>query len=437
MTKIENEYGSYGNDLRYLEHLRDGMVGRGVDCLLFTSDGPTDAMLQGGSVPGVPATANFGSRPGTSLAALRRYQKTGPLTCMEYWNGWFDQWGGPHHVRDAQDAANVLDEMLAAGASVNIYMGHGGTNFGFMSGANHDGRYTATITSYDYDAPVGEAGELTEKFHLFRKVIAKHLGPNPHPLPPLQPRLAPATVRPAKSARLFDSLDALSETHRRTTPEPMEAFGQATGFIHYRTHISGPRPEAGLFVDGLADRAQVFLDGEPIAVLDHDAQHGTPMAIGDDGTVLDVLVENRGRVNYGPELADRKGISGGVRLANQFLFDWEIRPLQLDDLSTLAFTAHDALPAGPAFHHAELTIDEPADGFIALPGWTKGAVWLNGFNLGRYSQAGPQRTLYAPTPLWRAGHNEIVVLELHQPGTEIELCGEPDLGPVAAAPDVV
>ena len=435
--QVENEYGGYGTDTAYLEHLRQGMLRRGADCLLITADGGNDLFQQGGHLPGVLATATFGSRPESALAVLRRHQPTGPLMCSEFWHGWFDHWGDRHHYRDPAETAGLLDTMLAAGASVNIYMGHGGTNFGWWNGANHDGaQYQPTVTSYDYGSPVGEAGELTEKFHLFREVIARHLGPVPHPVPDPLPRLSPQSAVPAGTVALLSALDDLSAPLRRPEPEPMEAVGQSFGLIHYRTRLRGPLDQAELFVDGLADRAQVFLGGTEIGVLhrDDDPRHSLPLTVPEDGAVLDLLVENQGRINYGPLLADRKGISGGVRLDKQYQFDWEIRPLPLTDLSALRFGTDQPEKAadGPSFHRFTLDIGAPADGFLALPGWTKGMVWLNGFALGRYWERGPQRTLYAPGPLWRAGRNEITVLELHTPGPAVELRDAPDLGPTTA-----
>ncbi|WP_406458804.1 glycoside hydrolase family 35 protein [Streptomyces sp. NBC_00876] len=432
-VQVENEYGSYGTDTAYLDHLRQGLIRRGVDCLLFTADGATDGVLRGGTLPGTLATATFGSRPEESLATLRRHQPTGPLMCSEYWHGWFDHWGEQHHVRDPNEAATELDWMLSQGASVNIYMGHGGTNFGWWNGANHsESAYQPTCTSYDYDAPVGEAGELTEKFHAFRKVIERYRGPITHE-PPLPPdRLTPQTVRPTGSVPLLNCLDELSAPHHRVWPEPMEALGQTLGLIHYRTRVRGPFSDSTLRVHGLADRAQVFLDGEPLGLLERDGpQDALAISIPETGAELDLLVENMGRVNYGPWLEDRKGISGGVRIDTQYQSDWEIRPLPLTDLTALRFGAAEAVGVveGPAFHRAEVEVEAPADGFLALPGWTKGHVWLNGFALGRYWDRGPQRTLYAPAPVWRAGRNELVILELHRPGEEIELRGEPDLGP--------
>ncbi|MFF7330064.1 beta-galactosidase [Streptomyces sp. NPDC008150] len=431
---VENEYGSFGNDTSHLEYLRDGMTARGVDCPLFTSDGAGDGFLLGGRVPGLLAAATFGSRPEESLAVLRAHQPTGPLFCVEYWHGWFDHWGESHHVRDAAESADVLDRLLRAGASVNIYMGHGGTNFGWWAGANHDGRsHQPDTTSYDYGAPVGEAGELTEKFRLFRDVIVRHTGAAPDAAPEPPPRLAPLRVPVRERVSLAESLDLLSTPVPSAEPLTMEEAGQAHGLIHYRTRLRGPLTHADLTIDGLGDRAQVFLDGREIGVLHRDRPRDTlPVRVTGASAVLDVLVENQGRINYGPLLEDRKGIVGGLRLDNQYQFGWENRPLPLDDLSALRFT--DTAADGPAFHRATVTVPGPADGFLALPGWTKGMVWLNGEALGRYWNIGPQRTLYAPGPLWHTGDNEIVILELHQAGTELEISAAPDLGPSAPAP---
>ncbi|MDH6705747.1 hypothetical protein P3T27_002469 [Kitasatospora sp. MAA19] len=442
-VQVENEYGSYGDDAAYLRHLRDGLVRRGVDCLLFTADGAQDTMQQGGAIPGHLATATFGSRAPERLAVLRRTQTQGPLAAMEFWIGWFDQWGLPHHVRDAKESAASLAELLATGASVNLYMAHGGTNFGLWSGANHSGAhpcdagYEPTVTSYDYDAPIGEAGELTEKFHALREVIGRHLPLPQGELPADPPRVAPQRLARADGrAELLESLDALAEPLERAAPLPMEQVGQDRGLIHYRTRVPGPRTELPLRIDGLADRAHVFADGRPIGVLDRNSPGATlPLATGPDGATLDILVEALGRVNYGPQMDDRKGITRGVSHGGQRLFGWQIRPLPLTDLGRLAFEESVAARAGhPAFHRFTAALDSPADAFVALPGWGRGLLWLNGFLLGRYSAAGPQRTLYAPAPLWRAGANDLVVLELDHHGEAVELRDQPDLGPTTAAP---
>lgn len=431
--QIENEYGSYGNDTRYLEYLRDGMVNRGIDVLLFTSDGPTDWMLQGGMVDGVLATVNFGSKPAEAFAKLREYRPDDPLFCMEFWNGWFDHWGEEHHIRPAEDVAQVLDEMLQAGASVNFYMFHGGTNFGFYNGANCFAKYEPTITSYDYDVPLNESGEPTPKFFAVREVIAKYADIGECVLPAPIPKRAYGSVTMSQSAPLFTNLDQLSpDAIQRVCPEPMEKLGQQEGFILYSTIVSGPRIDVSLRIQDVHDRALVFLDDKYVGVIERWDVQPIQLTIPAGGAKLSLLVENMGRVNYGYHMWDRKGITEGVLLNNQFLFGWTIHTLPCDSLSLsgLAFGAEaEAAVQGPMFYKGTFHADAAADTFIALQGWTKGVVWVNGFNLGRYWERGPQQTLYVPGPLLRVGNNEIIVFELH--GTEhrtIELLDTPNLG---------
>jgi beta-galactosidase len=427
--QVENEYGSYGNDQAYLRALEAGMRARGIDVLLYTSDGPTDAMLQAGTLPHLLKTANFGSRPREAFAKLREYQPDGPLVCMEFWNDWFDHWGEAHHARDAEDAAATLDEMLAMGASVNLYMFHGGTNFGFMSGANtSEGAYQPTTTSYDYDAPLDEAGDPTPKYFRYREVIGKYAPLPDLPLPTVSPKQALGPIPVGESIALLDALESLATPHAVTMPEPMERFDQAAGFTLYRTSVSGPRAEAPLTVRGLHDRAQVFANRAPLGTLERATpDQWLPLAVPADGIRLDILVENMGRVNFGPDLLDRKGITGGVTLGQQFLFGWTVFSLPLERVDHLAFHARGE-QTGPAFYRARFEVTRQDATYLALPGWTKGVCWLNGFNLGRYWERGPQRALYVPDSLLRPGTNELIIFELHQAGDAVAFRDRPALG---------
>ncbi|RKN86969.1 glycoside hydrolase family 35 protein [Paenibacillus ginsengarvi] len=430
-VQIENEYGSYGNDTKYLDYLRQSMITRGIDVLLFTSDGPTDAMLQGGTVPGVLATVNFGSRPGEAFAKLRDYQPDGPVMCMEFWNGWFDHWGEHHHTRNGGDVAAVLEEMLKENGSVNFYMFHGGTNFGFFSGANCPSPdvYQPTITSYDYDVLLSEAGDPTDKYYAVREVLARYTDVPELKLPEPSAKLAYGRVQMAAKAGLFANLNALSEPVDSVYPVPMEKLGQNDGFILYETRISGPRPAHELHLQDVRDRALIFVDGRYMGVIERwNPQAKVSFEVPKEGVKLQILVENMGRINYGAYLKDAKGITEGVRFGYQFLFDWTIRTLPLDELGRLDFTGSEDGET-PVFYKGALHAEQAADTFLYLEGWTKGVVWVNGFNLGRYWNRGPQKSLYVPAPLLRPGANEIVVFELH--GTEsgeVEFKAEPDLG---------
>ncbi|MBD2870852.1 beta-galactosidase [Paenibacillus sp. IB182493] len=431
--QIENEYGSYGNDARYLEYLREGMVKRGINVLLFTSDGPTDAMLQAGTVPGVLATVNFGSGPKEAFVKLREYRNDTPLMCMEYWNGWFDHWGEPHHTRDAQDVASVLEDMLKENASVNFYMFHGGTNFGFYNGANcqQKDKYEPTITSYDYDVLLSESGEPTDKFFTVRNTISRYADIGELELPEPIGKKAYGRVPMTEQASLFSQLDRLSTPVRMANPERMEKLGQDYGFILYTTRITGPREKQELKIQEVRDRALVFVDGQYQGVIERgNNETKVSFAVPPEGAEISILVENMGRINYGPYLKDCKGITDGVRHGFQFLFDWTIHTLPLDNTSLLAYKA--AGPQNsPAFFRGILQVDEAAkDTFLDMTGWTKGVIFINGFNLGRYWNKGPQSTYYVPAPLLRQGDNEIVIFELHgtleQPA--VTFADEPKLG---------
>ncbi|WP_018542846.1 MULTISPECIES: beta-galactosidase family protein [unclassified Streptomyces] len=428
--QVENEYGSYGNDHAYLEHLRDTMRAQGIDSLLFCSNGATPQALEDGSLPDLLSTVNFAGDPTGPFAELREFQPDKPLFCTEFWDGWFDHWGEHHHTTDPAQTAADVEKILEAGGSINLYMAVGGTNFGWSAGANLSGNaYQPTVTSYDYDAPISESGELTEKFHKVREVLAKYATLPTTPPPATPRRMPPQRVVVRESVPLMDALDVLSDTPvRRTSPVHMEALGQPHGLIHYRTRVRGPQGTRDLRVTGLGDRALVFADGRRIGTFDRNQpDHSIDFTVAGASSALDLLVDPTGRVNFGQGLNDPKGISGRVLLDNEELHDWEIRRLPLDALSALKFTDGDT-PTGPAFHRARLHVDAPADSFLAFPGWDKGLVWLNGFALGRYWSLGPQVTLYAPSHLWRKGRNELVVLEMEHTGEQIEVRSAPDVG---------
>ncbi|MBO0600607.1 beta-galactosidase [Sporosarcina sp. E16_3] len=416
--QIENEYGSFGNDKQYLNHIKEAMIARGIDVLLFTSDGPSDLMFQGGTVDNVLATANFGSNPAGAFEVLQKNFPNSPNMCMEFWNGWFDHWGEEHHQRDPGDTAATLAEMLERGDSVNFYMFHGGTNFGFYNGANYGNDYQPTVTSYDYDCPVSEVGDITPKYLAVREVIAKHKDIGELILPEPIPKMNYGAVAMTESIQLFDALGMISEPIQRANPETMEKIGQDYGFTLYRTFLKGPHGEAPLSIQNVHDRALVFVNKEYKGVIDRWENQTISFAVPEEGVQIDILVENMGRINYGPRMMnDPKGITEGVRFQYQFLFNWEIYPLPMDNLQSLSFNENNGENSGPAFYKGAFNVDEVGDTFVELPNWVKGFVVVNGFNIGRYWEIGPQETLYLPGPLLKKGENEIVVFELH--GTKL------------------
>lgn len=428
-VQVENEYGAYGDDTGYLAELAGLLRRHGVDVPLLTSDQPAD--LARGSLDGVLATANFGSRTAEGLAALRAHRPAGPLMCMEFWIGWFDRWGGVHARRDPADAAAELDLLLSAGASVNIYMFHGGTNFGFTNGANDKGTYRPTVTSYDYDALLDEAGDPTPKYAAFREVLARHAPVPAGPPPAPAPKAAYGMVELARTAALFDRLDVLGAPKSADRPLSLEELGRPFGFVLHETDLPAPGPVV-LHAEQVRDRAQVFVDGQPVGVLERENhEHALAFTVPRPGARLAVLVENQGRVNYGQGLHDRKGLLGRTTLNGAAPALWHSRALPLDDLTGLDPRPADPArpPVGPAFHRGTVTVDAPADTYLHLDGWTKGLAWINGFPLGRYWSRGPQTSLYVPGPVLRPGANEITVLELHATATRrVHLRDTPGLG---------
>jgi len=408
LVQVENEYGAFGDDKRYLRALAEHTRASGITVPLTTVDQPD--MLEAGSLDGLHRTASFGSNAEARLAILRAHQPTGPLMCSEFWNGWFDHWGAHHHTTSAADAAAELDALLAAGASVNLYMFHGGTNFGLTSGANDKGVYQPLVTSYDYDAPLDEAGDPTPKYHAFRDVIARY-----HKVPDSVP--PPARPAPAFEAVLRDPvrlLDAPDRWGAWEFHEELPAFDDLTPMPRLallRTTVSGDRPGVLAFGE-VRDRATVFFDGAPIGTLlreHHDRALALPRANGE----LLVLVEDQGRGDYGPRIGEAKGIIGGATLHGEPVAGWDVLPLDLEALPepVTASTVEGAV-AGPVLLRASFEAEASADLFLDTGEWGKGLVWFNGFPLGRYWRRGPQRTLYVPGPVVCAGVNELAVLEL-------------------------
>ncbi len=424
--QVENEYGGYGNDSAYLEWLVERMRSGGIQELLFTSDGASETMLRNGSLPELYKTVNFGFGAKKALRVLRSIQPDKMPMVTEFWCGWFNHWGEPRHrqmpgVFTDGGTAGLLRTILREGSHVNLYMFHGGTNFGFMNGANYLlDRYFPATTSYDYAAPLSEEGQPTRKYFLMRRVIEEFTGRAAPELPALMPRKAYPRARISAQASLFDCLRLLSSGVSSPLPLNMEALDQAYGFILYRTCLKGPARKTSLTLRGLHDRAQVFANRRQIGVLSRETRKEKMNLNIPAGEVqLDILVENQGRVNYGPELEDRKGILGGVRVGGQLHHGWGNYPLPMDDLTKIEWKQPSGAPALPAFFRAEFEVDLPADTFLYLPGWEKGLAWVNGFHLGRYWKRGPQHTLYIPGPLLRPGVNELILFEQHHCGQRI------------------
>ncbi|XP_074857690.1 beta-galactosidase-1-like protein isoform X2 [Carettochelys insculpta] len=389
--QVENEYGSFSAcDYDYLRHLLATFRALlGPDVLLFTTDGNSPAELRCGTLQGLYATVDFGPGPNmtAAFAPQRQYEPQGPLVNSEYYTGWLDYWGEAHASTRPAQVAQGLQDMLQLGASVNMYMFQGGTNFGYWSGADYKGRYKPVTTSYDYDAPLSEAGDPTEKLFAIRTVIGKFQALPAGPMPPATPKFAYGAVPLRKLAEVLELLDVLCPAGpiRSRFPLTFEAVKQ---------EYQGRLERDGQTTLNLTGRA---------------------------GASLDLLVENMGRINFGTNASDFKGLVRNLTLDSALLSDWLIYPLDVDTAVARGWPPRSP-PAegsrarpGPALYTGSFQTPGIAwDTFVKFPGWSKGQLWINGFNLGRYWPArGPQQTLFVPGSLLSpSAPNNITLLEL-------------------------
>ncbi|XP_036229202.2 beta-galactosidase [Bactrocera oleae] len=458
MVQVENEYGSYyACDKKYRTWLRDETLEHVQDnAVLFTNDGPS--VLGCGHIEGVLATMDFGATNQISnyWARLRQIQPKGPLVNAEFYPGWLTHWSEPMaRVRTEAISKSFID-MLDVGASVNFYMMFGGTNFGFTAGANDGGpgRYQPDITSYDYDAPMSEAGDATEKYHKLREIIGRYL-----PLPNI-PIPAPTTKKNYGTIRLNACCSMLSAKGREilstgvvfdTKPKTFEALNQYSGFVLYETMLpTFKRDPTILRASGIHDRAYVLIDDQLVGILSRETPiYDLPISP-TYGKRLQLLVENQGRINFGP-VTDFKGITSNVMLDKDILTNWTMTKYPLEsiaDIETLIalVNADDVniirrfheekrgsiLSNGPTIYYGQLTIPvgQVADTYLDTNGWGKGLVFINGENLGRYwPVAGPQVTLYVPQEVLKSGDNRIVLIEYQRaaPANEIAFTDTPNL----------
>ncbi|HEY1161025.1 MAG TPA: beta-galactosidase family protein [Terracidiphilus sp.] len=408
-VQVENEYGSFGADHDYMEQIHHLLLDSGFDhAMFYTADGADE--VKNGSLPELPAAINFGSgNAKEEFAAFAKVRPNAPRMCGEYWDGWFDHWGEKHHLSDSAAEANELKWMLEQGYSVNLYMFHGGTSFGWMNGANIDeGKYDPDVTSYDYDVPVSESGELKPKFFLFRDVIREVTGKTPPAPPAPLPARALDPIQFTRSASIWLTLPQAKDSQQILS---MEDMGQSYGYILYRTTIANAQ-SGELRIDELHSYAQIYLDGVLAGTLDRRLnQSSLPVHIAHSNTRLDILVENTGRVNFGPQFPhERAGITHGVTLADNPLTGWQIYPLPMQNVTSIAYKSSQC--AGACFYQATFQVEELADTFVDTRSLDKGEVFVNGQPLGRFWKIGPQGTLYLPAPWLKRGQNEIVVFDL-------------------------
>ncbi len=417
LVQVENEYGSFGDDHAYTEQIHRMFVDSGfTKSLMYTADGAEE--IPAGSVPGLVVAINFGAwGPGEAeknFAELKKLRPDGPFFNSEFWDGWFDHWGSKHANANTPNESSNLEWILRQGYSVSLYMFHGGTSFGWMNGANSDGKnYEPDVTSYDYAAPLDESGRPTPKYFAFRDLIAKTTGTTPPPVPTQPPPMKVPPFNLAEGVALWNVLPAPVHSEQILS---MEDLDQAYGYILYRKHLDGPAAGA-LALDELHDYAQVYLDGKLIGALDRRlSQNRLRVEVPPAGARLDILVENTGRINFNVSMrGERKGITKQVTLSGKPVLGWDIYPLPLAEPAKLPFARTPC--EGPCFYRASFPVDTPADTFLDTSAFTKGEVWLNGRALGRVWRIGPQKTLYVPGPWLHSGENEVIVFDLNgQPG---------------------
>lgn len=413
MVQVENEYGSYGNDREYIGVLRDDLKAAGFEVPLFTCDGPSQ--LKNDTRDDLFCVVNFGGNPESNFKALRQIRPDGPLMCGEYYPGWFDSWGKAHHTGESGRIVKELGWMLEHNASFSIYMVHGGTSFAFTAGANCP-PFAPQTTSYDYDAPISEAGWDTPKFHALRELFLQHLSPGETlpAIPEREPVIAIGRVELAEFSPLWANLPApRAEEH----PKCMEFYDQGHGCILYRTRLAEGEGPGLLKLTEVHDYCLVFLGARRLGSLDRRHNQNSIQLPDYNGTVtLDLLVDTFGHVNYGSYLHDRKGITEKVELvrggASKELTGWGVFNLPLESGVFASMKFQKGSTMLPAFYRAKFQLARTGDTFLDMSGWTKGVAWVNGHNLGRYWNIGPQQTLYCPGPWLRKGENELVVFEL-------------------------
>jgi beta-galactosidase len=419
MFQIENEYGSFGNDRNYLFRLKEVWKANGIDVPTFTGDGPTAYMLEAGSLPG----SAVGLDPGNSLADFELANKMNPgvpVFSSETYPGWLTHWGEKWVKPDTAQLFKDVKFLMDNKKSFNFYVIHGGTNFGFTSGANSGSKgYEPDVTSYDYDAPINEQGQPTYKYMVLRELIGSYL-PKGKKLPSI-PDPIPAIEMSVIGLQPFTTVwDNLPQPVNSVQPKTFEAYSQDYGFILYKTELVGNK-EGKLTVTDIHDYATVFLNGVYLGKLDRrEGINSIDIpATKIDFPVLEIFVEAMGRINFAQYLIDRKGITDRVTLNGMTLMNWKVYTLPMDkkfiyDLRSSGKT----LNKPGVFFKGNFVITKTGDTYFDVSNYNKGIVWVNGHNLGRYWYIGPQKRLYCPASWLREGINEILVFDLHETGAK-------------------
>ncbi len=410
MVQIENEYGSYGNDKNYLEELRKIWLKNGIDVPFYTADGPTPYMLEAGNIDGAAIGLDSGSNEKDFEQAKKRNANV-PSFSSETYPGWLTHWGEKWACPDTTGLLNEVKFLMDNKKSFNFYVVHGGTNFGFTAGANSGGKgYEPDITSYDYDAPINEQGLPAPKYFALRNLISKYV----KNIPDL-PKPIPSIEIPEIKMQLFSSVwDNLPKPKQVVQPKPMEMLDQYEGFILYKTKLIGHK-SGKLTITDLHDYATIFLNGKYIGKIDRREGEKTidlPKSDVKD-PVLEIFVEGMGRINFGQSIIDRKGITDRVTLNGMTLMNWEVYNLPFDTKYIQSIKRSNiSRDRKGFFFKGTFDLTETADTYVDMSNYKKGVVYINGKNLGRYWDIGPQKRLYCPAPWLKKGKNEIIIFDL-------------------------
>lgn len=421
MVQVENEYGAFGTDKPYVAEIRDIVRAAGfTEIPLFQCD--WNSNFENNALDDLLWTINFGTGANidNQFKRLQELRPNTPLMCSEFWSGWFDHWGAKHETRSAKALVDGMKEMLDRNISFSLYMTHGGTSFGHWGGANFP-NFSPTCTSYDYDAPIGESGNITLKYHEVRNLLKNYL-PQGTVLPEI-PDSIPTIQIPAftltEVAPLFDNLPA-AKTNEKI--QSMEYFDQGWGSILYRTTLPASDEEQTLIITEAHDWTQVFINGKKIATLSRLKGEGTvKLPPVKQDTQLDILVEAMGRMNFGKGIYDWKGITEKVELQNKEgireVTNWQVYniPVDYSFAKNKNYQSDNIAANQPAYYKGSFTLDKVGDTFFNMTNWSKGMVWVNGHAIGRFWEIGPQQTLYMPGCWLKKGENEIIVLDMASP----------------------
>ncbi len=440
MVQVENEYGSYGEDKPYVSEIRDCLRGiYGKELALFQCDWSSNFEKNG--LDDLVWTMNFGTGANidNQFRRLGELRPDAPKMCSEFWSGWFDKWGARHETRPAKDMVDGMDEMLSKGISFSLYMTHGGTSFGHWAGANSPG-FAPDVTSYDYDAPINEWGLATPKFWELRKMMEKYNDGKKMPAVPKAPM--PIITIPKFELKEFAPLMYANgglNTDGNVDDLTFEAHNLGWGYAAYYTMLP-ELPVSSVLTAEFHDFAQIFIDGKYIGKVDRvKNEKSLTIPPTKAGSLLVIVVEAMGRINFGRAIKDFKGIVGNVTISSKVgkhdvtysLKGWE-KYFVNDKYKTALLALHRAsatenneyienfkedakMMGGRGYYRGYFNINKVGDTFLNFETWGKGQVYVNGHAMGRIWSIGPQQTLYIPGCWLKKGKNEVIVLDVVGP----------------------